>query len=243
MRVSFLLLFLFVFFQKSVSQSVSGGGRTINMKNYWASNRGYTSSLGIDLKSEVNRIYLTIEKGPYFMNMWFKGTVTTLNGDRIEDEEIEYRFDKYLHNLHFRRVGDEKVEVLPARTYKSFVLIDEKEYEFIKLLPPLSSLYPKAKYYEVLASGSSVKLMKLHYSQLESYQVAGPSNDGRIKNRFKNVTALFVEKSPGIFAEIKPKKKSILSVFPDQEQILVSFEKKNGKIKTEEALAEFLNSI
>jgi len=243
MRAKTLFIFFLLLQITLFAQSVSGGGRVINMKNYWSSQRAYTSELGIDINSEVNKIYLDVKSGPYLENKWFKGTVTTLSGDRIEDDEIEYRFDKYLHALHFRKIGEEKVEVMPTETYKGFTLLGEQEFEFVKLLPPLSPVYREAKFYEALSSGSGGKLMKLHYSQLESYQVAGPSNDGRTRNRFKSTTVLFVEVSLGTFKEVKPKKKSILSVFPEHEEKLASFEKKNGKIKTEQALVEFLSII
>jgi hypothetical protein len=197
---------------------------------------------GLDNVLVRTKKYEDIKGSAYLYPMWNSGTLTDKSGKVYSNLLLKY--DSYKDQVEMNQDG--QVFEISAALYPKFTLSFVQPTTNNVLKHVFSAAYtvdgfPKMSYFELLFEGRLTLIKKYKTSFVEE-NVSGYGTGGAQKS-FQSKTFYFVIED-GVAKDIKPNKKSVLGVFPEQSSIVETFLKeKKMKIKSETDLIEIIKFL
>lgn len=234
-------LFVFVLLGGISSQSFSQVRtlvkRTIDINQVLGQGNSNSIQIGkfISGDDELNEMYESTEKGPYWENRWFGATLVTVDSLFLESDDYEFRLDTYSNRLQYRRV-ESSADPLFVREYyiSSYVTAeDNREFQLIRH-------GDKTPYVEILTKGEYT-LAKLITSKIVSFEKAGPAYDGKEHRKFDKDEYLLFSFDGRNFEEVNGKAKSFVKSYPEFKKRYGEFEKSDkSNVSKDQLLLEFV---
>lgn len=238
------LIYFFLFIVSIPLFSQQAGLQDTGLRNAFTALGADFSQTNIrNYDSELQQIFLDMDTGPYYKDSWFQIVINGISSSQEIDDSVKFRFDMYNHDLQYLTPSMEVPVELTFKLIKGFTLIDRigRAEKFIKYLNADNFTQGQQnKFYKILVDGDH-KLLKLFYSELDISQPYGPGNDGRVKKKFLDKSALYYMSPNNQLTLLRVKSKYLADVFPDKITDIEKFEKENGRIKKEIQLVRFFN--
>lgn len=201
-----------------------------------------TNIQGLDNVVIRTKQYEDIKGSAYLYPTWNSGTLTDRTGKVYSN--ILLKYDSYKDQVEINQEG--KIMEVIAVTYPKFTLsfVESGTNNVIK--HSFSSGYnvpgfTSTSYFDLLFEGKITLLRKYKTSFIED-NVTGYGTSGTVKS-FQSKTLYFVVDG-SLSKEIKPNKKSVLEVFPEQSlKIETLLKEKKMKIKSENDLIEIIRFL
>jgi hypothetical protein len=198
---------------------------------------------GLDNVVIRTKKYEDIKGSAYLYTSWNSGTLTDRSGKVYSNLLLKY--DSYKDQVELNQEG--QVFEVSASMYPKFTLnyVEPTNNKVVKHL--FSAAYnvegfPKFSYFDLLFEGKFTLLRKYKTSFIEE-NVSGYGTSGAQKS-FQSKILYFVINEDGVSKDIKPTKKSILEVFPEQTASIETYAKEQKmKLKSEADLIEIIRFL
>lgn len=202
-----------------------------------------TNIQGLDNVVIRTKKYEDIKGSAYLYPTWNSGTLTDKSGKTYSNLLLKY--DSYKDQVELNQDG--QIMEVSALNYPKFTLsfVESSTNKVIK--HSFSSGYNvegfnRVSYFDLLLEGRFTLLRKYKTSFIED-NVAGYGTSSTLKS-FQSKTLHFVIDQNGVATEIKPNKKSVLEVFPQQASSIEAFLKdRKMKIKSEDDLIDVIKFL
>lgn len=178
-----------------------------------------------------------VEGSPFFSEVWEKGEVRGVDNHFFKLDSMNYNI--YLNKIIFMEKGNISA-FADFFVVKEFVLGNNR-FKYMQ-----STSDNRFDYYQVLANGKKIKLLKRYHS---NYIEGKPSNGmlPEVKAKYITYVDYYIEESESTVKRIDTKKEDIIDLMSDKSNEVVPYFKKNKiKTKSEESLIsvfEYYNSL
>lgn len=176
-----------------------------------------------------------VEGNRYLQEEWNNGTVWFANGKQADSMQLI--FDLVANAVYFQRKGEVQAFVDEVKSFRFYPSVKNKEVLFKSGYPDYAQQTPKT-FYEILADGAAIQLLKFHRKKItETYVYNSPST-----KKYTAEQAIFVYDSKNAeLNKISLNKKSIEKALPDYANTIESLCQKNRwNLKSEEEMIKLI---
>jgi hypothetical protein len=185
--------------------------------------------------------YVGIEGSAYLTEEWNSGTFIDVDGKNRGDHKLRYN----IYDDEVETIREGKEISLNHRIVKEFQIYGLEEGDLVNKYIfrsgyPANDEFSEKSFYQVLADNGDYKLLKKHSCKITQFESKGYGAN-TVTEKFLQSTKYFIYSENDGFRKVSKSKKSIYDTFPEYEDELKSYIKKNKlNIKKDEDFAQLI---